>query len=290
MSTLTFANATGSISFADSPAPGVPVSGWFFRELVGWYDVTDSKSDINERPQAHGAFGVSQDWRTSAAFSAVLFYIGTDHADAVAAQNQFNRLTGGGKPLTVTFDDGGVSTSRVSSVRNARPVDSRGSKNVTLETALVAPDPLRYGTTVLVVADTPVAGGGLIFPLGSGASYIDFLPGGSTGRISVTNNGTAPVYLTFDVSGGVDGFVVTDVTSNRAVRFDRQIPVGSVVTVNQRTGRASIDGPTNDVSGFLTSRQFWVIPPGETHDIQFQPLGAVVGAPRLTVRQTPASY
>jgi len=284
MPTLTLAGITFS---GDSS----PATGFHFNGLDDWFSLSNSKSEVHERPQADGAFGIDDEHRESLVLSFKGWYLAQTRLEMIQAKRQLLGAFGArGKKVAALTDVDGTTT-RVVSIRSAPIPDNRGSLAFSFTVDMVATDPLAYGDVGLVVADVPVAGGGLIFPLGSGASYIDFLPGGSTGRISVTNTGTAPVYPTFDVSGGLaDGFVVTDVTANRSIRFDRQVPLGSVVTVVQRTGRASIDGPTNDVSGFLTSRQFWAIGPGETHDIQFQPLGAVVGTPRLTVRQTPAWY
>jgi hypothetical protein len=31
--------------------------GFYFRELVGWFSLSESKSEVRERKQAHGAFG-----------------------------------------------------------------------------------------------------------------------------------------------------------------------------------------------------------------------------------------
>lgn len=289
MSTLTFTSATGSIAFKDRPTTSP--FGWFFRDLVDWYTTPDSKSPLNARAQADGDFGVARDWREGAAISATLLYLGVDHNDAVEALSQFSGVIGLGLPVKVTFDDGGVATSRQVSVRNAKPDDTRGGRNVRWVTDLHAPDPLRYGVPVAVATGVPVAGGGLIFPFGSGAALLDFGTGGVSGRIAVTNTGKAPVFPSFDVTGGLGGgFVVTDVTTNQVVRLDRQIPDGSTIFVNQRTGRVYIDNPTNDVSGALSSRDWFQIGPGETHFIQFQPLGAVTGVPTLTVRTPPAYF
>jgi phage-related protein len=118
-------------------------------------------------------------------------------------------------------------------------------------------------------------------------AYWDFGADGTTNRLAVTNLGTAESFPLLKVSGGVSsGFVVTDVTTGAVVQFSRLIPVGSQVTVNQRTGRASIDGQS-DVSANITIRQFFSIPPGQTHILQFTPLGPS-GGPKLFVTLAPA--
>jgi len=110
---------------------------------------------------------------------------------------------------------------------------------------------------------------------------------GISGRVSVTNSGTADVWPSLTVSGGLaEGFVATNVSTGESIRFVRPIPEGSTVTINQRTGSASIDGQS-DVGGFITERGFFAIPAGETHQIQFAGLGAVTGVPQFTVALSP---
>ena len=153
---------------------------------------------------------------------------------------------------------------------------------------VVAYDPLRYGDPVMVSTGIPVSGGGLLWPLGTTAlEYWDWGDEGVSGRVSVTNVGTADVWPSLTASGGLaGGFVVTNVTTGQTIRFVRPIPDGSSVTINQRTGSASIDGQS-DVGGFITERGFFAIPAGETHQIQFAGLGAVTGTPQFTVTLSP---
>jgi hypothetical protein len=131
----------------------------------------------------------------------------------------------------------------------------------------------------------------LLFPLGTTpTAYWDFGADGTSGRVSFTNNGTATTWPTLTATGGLSGgFTATDVTTGEVVQFARVIPVGSVVQINQRTGRAWIDSPANDVSGYiLPTSQFFEVGPGETHQIQFAGLGVVTGTPQFTLTAAPA--
>jgi hypothetical protein len=250
---------------------------------------------VNERPAAHGASGIGTDWRAALAFAVSgVFRSSQDdpeaaHMDAVSAMTFIGSVLGKNRPAKVVVDDGGIATSRVASVRNVKIEDTRGGGVVQFTADLVAPDPRRYGQPV----DYPgvgakTSGGGLTFPLGTNpTAYWDFGADGTTNRLAVTNLGTAESFPLLKVSGGVSsGFVVTDVTTGAVVQFSRLIPVGSQVTVNQRTGRASIDGQS-DVSANITIRQFFSIPPGQTHILQFTPLGPS-GGPKLFVTLAPA--
>lgn len=266
--------------------------GFHFNGLSDWFSLSDSKSPVNERPQAHGAFGIGFDYRESLVLSAKVWYKAASRLEMIQAKRALLGALGAAGPKTAELTDVDGTTSRIVSVRAAPSPDNRGSLAFTYDIDLVATDPLAYGEEVVQSTGVPVTTGGLVWPLGTGSSgdYIDFGAAGASGRIEITNSGTAPVFPKLEVTGGVElGFVVTDVTVGKTLRFERFIPVGSTIAINQRTGTASIDGQS-DVSGFLTSRDFFQIGAGETHQIQFAPLGAVTGTPILTARTAPAYY
>lgn len=258
--------------------------GFYLEEQVDWFTRSSSKSDVNERPQAHGAFGIGNDWQSSLAISVKGHWQGDSPADTVQAMLQLNAIGAGGRKVVASLTDDLQTTTRLVSVRRVTPEDYRGRKYVRFAVDMIAADPLAYGAPVSVVTGVPVSGGGLLFPLGTTPSaYWDFGADGSSGRVSVSNVGTADVWPDLIVAGGLgDGFVVTDVTSGDTVRFERPIPAGSSVRINQRTGMASIDGQS-DVSGFITGRGFFSIPAGSTHIVQFAGLGTVSGIPQFTV-------
>jgi hypothetical protein len=260
-------------------------TGFYFRNPVDWESLTDSKSEVNERPQADGAFGVADDYRSSAAISVDGWYRGADRADALAAKTILKAALGKGVPATAVMDDIDGRRSRVVSIRAVPIDDNRKSRVFTFTIHMIATDPLMYGDTVTFDASPRVSGGGLLFPLGSTATkYWDFGADGTSGRITVTNAGSAPTWPRVRARGGMgEGFIAACRETGQTIEFDRQIPVGSEVTVNQRTGTASIDGETNDVSGFLTSREFFAVPAGATRNIQFTVLGVKTGTPGFSI-------
>lgn len=265
--------------------------GFYLEGQVDWYARSGSKSDVNERPQAHGAFGIGNDWQSSLAVSVKAHWQGDAAADTVRAMLQLNAIGAGGRKVLAAFTDDLQTTSRLVSVRRVTPEDYRGRKFVRFAVDMIAADPIAYGAPVSVSTGVPVSGGGLLFPLGTTpTAFWDFGADGSSGRVSVTNAGTADVWPDLIVDGGLgDGFVVTDVTSGSTVRFERPIPDGSSVRINQRTGMASIDGQS-DVSGFITQRGFFSIPAGGSHIIQFAGLGTVSGTPQFTVTLSPGYH
>lgn len=271
--------------FDDAASAGFTIS-----TLAGWWDGAPMRTPTQDRPQADGSFGAFKNWRSARTITVEGSYVGATMADTYDAMTRLSALQASGVPSTFRVNEPNGSKQSVVALALAPQMPTQlFSPFFTFSFAVVAYDPYRYGDTVDVPTGVPVASGGLIFPLGSGDALIDMGTGGTSGRIAITNSGTAAVFPSFDVSGGLaGGFVVTDVTDNTVVRFERQIPDGSTVFVNQRTGRAYIDTPSSDVSGSFTSRGWFSVGPGETHQVQFQPLGVVTGTPVLTMHIAPA--
>lgn len=284
LGTLKLAGSAAAQSLADP--------GWFFTDLGDWGALPDSKSDIRERPQANGADEIATDWRQSLAYSVKGMFLGSSHADVQSAKGVIKRAIGGGKSIPVAVTDVDGRFTRVSSVRSFVPADDRGRALFTFTLDLIAFDPCMYGEPVTVSTGVPVQGGGLVWPLGSTPGvYWDWGADGSSGRVTLPNGGTAESWPTVTASGGLGGgFVATAVNGStvRSVRFERVIPDGSLVSIDFRTGRAWIDAPGNDVSGFLTVRDFFSVPAGGLTDIQFAPLGVVSGTPQFTATVSPA--
>jgi hypothetical protein len=174
--------------------------------------------------------------------------------------------------------------------------DDHGQLHFTFAVDMLAVDPRRYtlgpdgdGSSGVEVVSTglPSAGTGLVYPI----TYpLDYGTPGNIGRITVHNTGTAMSFSILEVTGGLSGgFELQEVSSGNRLRFERAVPVGSTVTLNPRTGTVTIDGPTNDVSGFLTRREWWGVPPGAVQEIQFNAIGTPTGTPTLTAR-TPSAF
>ena len=261
--------------------------GFYFSDLTDWDGVPESKSPVNERPQGDGAFGIAEDLRQSAAVSFTGFYSGSSRVDMLTRKQEMTGALGVGRPVTATFTDELGPTSRIVSIRNAKPADTKGRDVVQFTVDMIATDPLRYGPSVAVSTTLPTSGGGIAYPITYPLTY--GTPG-YPGRITVSNPGTADTYSLLEVTGGLaGGFELTEVTTGQVIRFERPIPVGSTVYLNPRTGRASIDGQS-DVSGFLTRSEWWAVPAGGSREIQFNSLGVVTGAPTLVSRTSPAYW
>lgn len=272
-----------TLTLAENAADG-GTPGFYLSDLADWDAVPDSKSDIRERPQSDGAYNIGTDYRQSLPFSISGLFVGNTRAEVQNAKAVVKQTIGQGRPVSVVVDDVDGPMRRTASVRHLTPDPGYGGNTWGFTLDLVAFDPLMYGETQALVTGPPLSGGGLTFPLGTNTTeYWDWGADGVSGRVAFTNTGTAPTWPTLQAFGGLgSGFTATDVTTGQIVKFERVIPSGSMVQINQRTGRAWIDSPSNDVSGQLTGRDFFSIGPGETHQIQFAPLGALTGAPQFT--------
>ena len=259
-------------------------TGLHFKRLIDWDSLPDSKTPVEPRPQAHGNNQPAEDFREGPLISVEGWYRGTTRVDALTMRrNLVGALAGKNLRLTVTDELG--PTSRDVSVRGV-PLGDLFGAFFAFNVNVLAYDSRRYGPTATVSTGVPALTGGRTWP----ATWpITWTGGGSTGRVTALNPGTAETYSLFEVTGGLSGgFSITEVGTGREIRFEREIPVGSTVFVNPRTGEVYIDAPGNDVSGFLTRADFATVPPAGQSIYQFVPLGVVTGSPALTARTAPA--
>lgn len=277
---------------------GIVMQGWgpsvpgtfYFTQLTDWYSLPQAKTEVRERPLANGAFGFSGDYRMAAVISVDGIYLATDRYDLQAARaNLMQAARGATVPLTFTDENG--PTTRLVSVRAMPMPDDHGLLSFSFSVDVLAVDPNRYASAApgleTVSTGLPAGGTGLVYPI---AYKLVWGTPGVSGRVTVHNLGTAPSYTVLQITGGLaGGFNVTNVTTGDLLQMSRAIPVGSTVTLNPRTGRATIDGAANDISGFLTSRQWWSIPPESSQDLQFTAIGAATGSPTMTAT-TPSAY
>lgn len=282
MTTIEF----GGLTFDDTARFGFTIA-----RLAGWWDGAPVKTKLSERPQSDGYYQVAHSDRAGRVITVEGSYVGADMQDTYAAIMSLRALQATGTPSVFRVTEP-FSTLKVTALLTGAPQlpNRLFSPYFTFKFDVTTFDPNLYEEDQVFTTGVPHSGGGLTFPLGTNpAKYWDFGADGISGRVSFTNYGTAATWATLSAGGGLSGgFVATDVTSGMTVKFERVIPDGSVVQINQRTGRAFIDAPGNDVSGYITERGFFHIGPGETHQIQFSGLGAVTGTPQFSLTAAPA--
>lgn len=259
--------------------------GWAFSKLVDWWGLTDDKGEVVERPQAHGAFDVNESLRASRAISFEATFITSSQASAERAFDQLSSIGATGPVRTVVTSPAGRTARRVT-VERVTPLNHRGqiAGRVARVCAvdLIARDPRRYTLS----EDSPWAstlppspGAGLVWP----AVWPLIWPGGgSSGRITVTNEGTAPSAPEFRLAGGFSSALITCVETGARIGLDRLVLPGSVVVIDTELHRASID-EQSDVSRWLRWREWELVPAGESRSYQLDVTGPV-GSPTLEGR------
>jgi hypothetical protein len=258
-------------------------------DLPGWYDTAEVRQRNTPRNDAHGDFDQEPVYDDSLYFSIVGKIIAPGNPAAMFTLRdtlmQLKQITGQWA-ATVT-DITGEWTRYVRLAGQIRfTIMDEPAGWAEFAIPVKAKDPRKYGPELAPSAGLPSASGGIAFPI---TFPVTFGASGDSGRVVTLNTGGATTYATLEVSGGLaGGFSAVCTELGREVRLERQIPLGSTVTVNLRTGQAFIDDQS-PVTGSLTRREWWDNPPGQTRTIQFNSIGAVTGTPTLTVRYQPAS-
>lgn len=153
--------------------------------------------------------------------------------------------------------------------------------------ALTAPDPFKYDPLV-------TSGSTLLASTASGLSWpLVWTPvvwGTSTsdGTFTTSNNGSAPSWPTFTVTGPTDagtltGVSITDTATGQVIAYSGALGVGDslVISTNPATRSAVLNGSVDVWSGLVTS-QWFAVPAGAAITVQFQGLSASA-TPRLAV-------
>lgn len=100
--------------------------------------------------------------------------------------------------------------------------------------------------------------------------------GGATGRVTLPNDGRAPAPVSLVLTGGFSSALITCVESGARVGFDRPIPAGTSVVIEN--GRATLNG--QDVSRWLRYREWTDVPGMLSRTFQLQ-VTDPVGTPTL---------
>ncbi len=255
----------GDITLTDTGS-----EGWVFSDLIDWWGLTDDKSDVQERPQNHGAFPVARAIRSSRAISFTAAYIGEGQG---SLENAFDVLSsvGAEAPVLMTVTGPSGSSWRVVSVENVQPADHHGRGVGRVSVDCVARDPRRYSDASWVRTTPAAPGGGRTWP----AQWPLIWGGspGSDGRVLLSNTGRAPSAPTFRLAGGFDSALITCAETGARIGYDRAVPAGSVVEIDVAQKRAVIDGQT-DVSRWLLFREWENVPAGTTRSYQFDAVNA----------------
>jgi len=256
----------GPLTFLDWDAPG-----WAFSELTDWFGTTPDKKDVVERPQQHGAFPTDHSLRSTKAISIRVSFRGETGADVEEAFDQLSAVAAEG-PVLLTANYPAGSTWRYVTA-SVTPEDHFGLHIGQAVIHCIARDPRRYATGAWVDTPLPSPGQGVVWPL----TWPMVWPGGgSSGRITLVNNGKAPTDPSFVLPGGIGSALITCVATGARVGFARPVPAGSTVLI--KNGHATLDG--QNVDRWLRYREWTSIPGGMSRTFQFDATEPE-GSPRL---------
>lgn len=272
-----------SVQFSGITFDDESYAGFHLSKLVGWYDAPTARFDADDRPQGDGKFRQKRVWRGARVVSVEGSWTGDNLAAAYAAREQLMAAQADGAESPFVVNDLlGVRSSSVSLTTAPTADDGLYQPFFKFAFDVIAPDPVKYGRAQSQTTSVPTPSSGLVWPLGSSTPYFNWGTPGSSGQISLTNSGTAQSWPTLTVTGGLaGGFSLTWVPTGDQLIYSGPIPDGSSVNLSARTGRATMNG-TSDVTGFLTTSNWWSIAPGQTGLVQFTPIGVQSGTPSLT--------
>lgn len=277
---MTVTTSFGGLSFSTDATTGFTIT-----KLDGWYSGPPVRSDVEDRPNADGAFGVSRVYKGARVITQTGMILAGDEADAMSNYwLSFAALQADGAPSAFSVtDETGTKTAEVTLA--APPEVDRiigGAASYTLQ--MVARDPIKYGPDAAYTTGLPTSGGGLEYNLHAGGSggALYYGTNGELGRVELTNTGTASVWPSVVVSGALtSGFYLQRLETGDVVRYDRVVPAGSTVSIDFRTGEVLVDS-VSDGSTYLTRDEFFSVAPGEVAVVQFNAISGSTGTPTAT--------
>lgn len=120
--------------------------------------------------------------------------------------------------------------------------------------------------------------------VGTVTGWLDYGEASTTGRVVLTNPGTADVPVLLQVEGPVtaSGFEVIEVGTGRRLVFEGPVAAGSLLVMDGATGAVVLDG-SSDRAGQLTWRDWPTVPRGGSTELAFIPRGTRTDATMTAV-------
>jgi hypothetical protein len=270
-----------------------PGARWIYNNVTldAWYAPAKAESGLVKRPNANGTYNPGQVF--TGAHSPILNgqFFGDTSREAFVARNRLVAMRNEGRSILMRVTDELGSTEREVWLLEVDAPFRWDFSHFTFDMAFDAPDPRRYGPTVSEHTGLPSPSSGLTWNLGTAASgrFFDWGTPGDPGQVTYTNNGATSTFPRIELAGGgfEEGFRITEVETGRELTIVRPFISGDVVTLDSRTQRATLNGG-GDVTGMMTSRDWFEVPAGATRRYQINTLGAITGTPTMTLYAAPA--
>lgn len=252
---------------------------WVFDNLEGWHEGGGMDVPQEQRTVSHGHFPQPGHRRSIQPTISGWVY-SYDRTHVAAAVDRFAALLAEGlfDSLSVKDDDTGIKTATVQ--RLGLSIEWLDPNLCRYQLQLLTTTPYKYGSTSS--ASTPFgttpAGAGLVYPLHGGGA-LDYGPAGTTGSVTITNEGNASAPVKFTVEGPtpVDGFVITDTLTGKTITYLGAVPTDSTLVLDGSDGSVVIDGVADRLGDTIV--QAWpTIGAGQSRDFLFTPLGGSTAA------------
>lgn len=254
------------------------------RSLQGWDELPDARMDAPARPQGHGRFDTPV-WADERIVTLAGQIVSQDRD--VLLQELAGVMTwasGAGRAEELVVTRAGrtlASAARLTAFKTPTDLDwSVGRVPFAIEWR--CRDPLRYGEPTSVTTPFPTLRGGLEYDLYTDGTvdtgFLEYGEASDTGRVVLSNPGSADVWPVFQVDGPVDssGFDIAVVGTDQRIRFAGPVSAGSVLVIDSGSGTAVIDGSA-DRGGLLAHRDWFSVRAGGSLEIAFIPLGVDLG-------------
>lgn len=275
-----------------------PGTAYEWASLSGLDELPSLRTSDEARPWSHGDYA-GDDWAQGRAIAWELEVaaepeLGVTYDQALADLRRAMVPTVGDLiPLWVYLPHRGAPVRWDVKVRRHRiTTDMRYELGLaSAEAQLYAPDPVGYGDELGTFTGFPQMVGGLEFDLftdgATDTGFLEFGESGGTGRVVLSNDGTAESWPRFRTSGAIaGGFEVLEVSTGRRLRFEGDVAAGSSITIDSATGAVLLDSVA-DRSGSLTVREWFAVPADGGTEVMFLPLGSYTSA-TLGVTWAPA--
>lgn len=257
---------------------------WIYSAVPGWYSAPPVRGATDDLPNANGGSPLEVAYRSARTFRFEGALKAATPEEALALWEQFAALQSSGELIPFTVNDPLGSRTCMVSINGVPELKEISNTAARVAAPFIAYDPVKYGPARTTATGLPTAGGGLQYNLFSGGAggALYYGANGNLGRLTLINTGTARVWPSLLVTGGLTlGFYVQRLDTGEVVRYDRVVPLGSTLAIDFRTGEVLVDG-VSDGSTYLTRYEFFSIGPGESIDVQFNAIAGSTGTPIAT--------
>jgi hypothetical protein len=245
-------------------------------DFKGWYGGGSGvRKSAKSRLIAHGQFA-ERGYRDASLITLDGIAWAPDRAGGAKLVDLLSSLLADGNEGTLTVNDPDMGT-RAAKVSLYGPPKITWDTNTDVEFSIdmLAADPRKYSPIRYSSTGTAVGGSGLALPLFA-SGVLDFgSSSGSTGMVTLVNNGTADASPVFQVFGYAPGFTITRTGSGGTgarIVYGDTVQTGSYVLIDSSDGSVMLDG-YNDRSGQLDVSEFETLAKGESATWLFESPG-----------------